>query len=47
VLIEEPDSIARHVADNSARGDVVLVMSNGGFGGVQEKILDLLRQRSS
>jgi UDP-N-acetylmuramate: L-alanyl-gamma-D-glutamyl-meso-diaminopimelate ligase len=44
-LIEQPDAIARHVADNAARGDVVLVMSNGGFGGVQEKILDSLRKK--
>jgi UDP-N-acetylmuramate: L-alanyl-gamma-D-glutamyl-meso-diaminopimelate ligase len=44
-LIEQPDAIAHHVADNAARGDVVLVMSNGGFGGVQEKILDSLRKK--
>ena len=45
-LIEEPDAIARYVADNASRGDVVLVMSNGGFGGVQEKILKLLKEKS-
>jgi UDP-N-acetylmuramate: L-alanyl-gamma-D-glutamyl-meso-diaminopimelate ligase len=44
-LIEQPDAIARYVADNAARGDVVLVMSNGGFGGVQEKILQSLREK--
>jgi UDP-N-acetylmuramate: L-alanyl-gamma-D-glutamyl-meso-diaminopimelate ligase len=46
-LIEQPDAIAHHVADNAARGDVVLVMSNGGFGGVQEKILQLLKAKSA
>jgi UDP-N-acetylmuramate: L-alanyl-gamma-D-glutamyl-meso-diaminopimelate ligase len=45
-LIEEPDAIARYVADNATRGDVVLVMSNGGFGGVQERILKLLKEKS-
>jgi UDP-N-acetylmuramate: L-alanyl-gamma-D-glutamyl-meso-diaminopimelate ligase len=45
-LVEESDAIARYVADNAARGDVVLVMSNGGFGGVQEKILKLLQQKN-
>jgi UDP-N-acetylmuramate: L-alanyl-gamma-D-glutamyl-meso-diaminopimelate ligase len=47
VLIEEPDAIARYVADNAARGDVVLVMSNGGFGGVQEKILKLVEAKKA
>jgi UDP-N-acetylmuramate: L-alanyl-gamma-D-glutamyl-meso-diaminopimelate ligase len=45
LLIEEPDDIARHVAREAARGDVILVMSNGGFGGVQEKILKLLNEK--
>jgi hypothetical protein len=26
-------------------GDVVAVMSNGGFGGIHEKLLDMLRGR--
>jgi UDP-N-acetylmuramate: L-alanyl-gamma-D-glutamyl-meso-diaminopimelate ligase len=46
LLIEQPDDIARHVAREAARGDVILVMSNGGFGGVQEKILKLLGEKS-
>ena len=28
-------------------GDYVLVMSNGGFGGVHQKLLDVLKARSS
>jgi UDP-N-acetylmuramate: L-alanyl-gamma-D-glutamyl-meso-diaminopimelate ligase len=46
VLIEQPDDIARYVAAEALRGDVILVMSNGGFGGVQEKILKLLGEKS-
>jgi UDP-N-acetylmuramate: L-alanyl-gamma-D-glutamyl-meso-diaminopimelate ligase len=46
VLIEQPDDIARHVAAEALRGDVILVMSNGGFGGVQEKILKLLTEKT-
>jgi UDP-N-acetylmuramate: L-alanyl-gamma-D-glutamyl-meso-diaminopimelate ligase len=45
VVIERADDIAQHVALEAARGDVILVMSNGGFDGVQEKILNLLEQR--
>ncbi len=45
VTIERADEIARYVAREAARGDVVLVMSNGGFDGVQEKILKSLRER--
>jgi UDP-N-acetylmuramate: L-alanyl-gamma-D-glutamyl-meso-diaminopimelate ligase len=45
VSIERADDIARYVAREAARGDVILVMSNGGFDGVQEKILKLLREK--
>jgi UDP-N-acetylmuramate: L-alanyl-gamma-D-glutamyl-meso-diaminopimelate ligase len=43
VSIERADDIARYVAREAARGDVILVMSNGGFDGVQEKILVALK----
>src|SRR5262249_24516437 len=42
LLIEESEDIAPYVAQNSASGDVVLVMSNGSFNGVPEKILRAL-----
>jgi UDP-N-acetylmuramate: L-alanyl-gamma-D-glutamyl-meso-diaminopimelate ligase len=41
-LIEKAPDIAAHVAREAAAGDVVLVMSNGGFDGVHDKILDAL-----
>jgi UDP-N-acetylmuramate: L-alanyl-gamma-D-glutamyl-meso-diaminopimelate ligase len=45
VSIERAEEIAQHVAREAARGDVILVMSNGGFDGVQEKILKLLGEK--
>jgi UDP-N-acetylmuramate: L-alanyl-gamma-D-glutamyl-meso-diaminopimelate ligase len=41
-VIEKAQDIADYVASNAAQGDVVLVMSNGGFDGVQERILQAL-----
>lgn len=42
VLIEGADNIAAHLAAHAVPGDVILVMSNGGFDGVQDKILAAL-----
>jgi UDP-N-acetylmuramate: L-alanyl-gamma-D-glutamyl-meso-diaminopimelate ligase len=42
VVIEKADHIASYVAENAAPNDIVIVMSNGGFDGVQEKILQAL-----
>ncbi|NIO10601.1 MAG: UDP-N-acetylmuramate:L-alanyl-gamma-D-glutamyl-meso-diaminopimelate ligase, partial [Deltaproteobacteria bacterium] len=41
------DEIADRVGNQSKAGDVILVMSNGGFDQVQEKILRVLRNRKS
>ncbi len=41
-VIDRPEDIVAYVAGNTTKGDVVLVMSNGGFGGIQEKILQAL-----
>jgi UDP-N-acetylmuramate: L-alanyl-gamma-D-glutamyl-meso-diaminopimelate ligase len=41
-MIDGADDIAAYVAANSASGDIILIMSNGGFDGVQEKILSAL-----
>jgi UDP-N-acetylmuramate: L-alanyl-gamma-D-glutamyl-meso-diaminopimelate ligase len=40
--IPQVDDIVRRVARESRPGDVVLVMSNGGFGGIHEKLLAAL-----
>ena len=42
LLIEKSQDIASYVAKNAAPGDIILVMSNGAFGGVQDKILQAL-----
>ncbi len=47
VFIERADDIAAHVAEKSESGDILLIMSNGGFDRVQEKILNLLERRIS
>ena len=38
-VFDDLASLVRAVAAESARGDHILVMSNGGFGGVHEKLL--------
>jgi len=45
---EEPggvDEIVRHIAERARRGDVVLAMSNGGFGGIHDRLLSALSAR--
>ncbi|MBT5550789.1 MAG: UDP-N-acetylmuramate:L-alanyl-gamma-D-glutamyl-meso-diaminopimelate ligase [Nitrospina sp.] len=39
-FIAEVDDIVAFIAENAESGDVVLVMSSGGFGGIHQKILD-------
>lgn len=40
----DADAIVEHLAPEMRAGDVVAVMSNGGFGGIHEKLLDVLRR---
>ncbi len=47
VFIEKADEIAHYVAGEAVKGDVILVMSNGGFDGVQEKILRMLEEKGT
>jgi UDP-N-acetylmuramate: L-alanyl-gamma-D-glutamyl-meso-diaminopimelate ligase len=42
--IADPDEIVRHLAPRLTHGEVVLVMSNGGFGGIHGKLLDALKE---
>ncbi|MGH9870117.1 MAG: UDP-N-acetylmuramate:L-alanyl-gamma-D-glutamyl-meso-diaminopimelate ligase [Candidatus Polarisedimenticolia bacterium] len=37
------DAIVARVADKARRGDVLLVMSNGGFGGIHARLIDALQ----
>jgi UDP-N-acetylmuramate: L-alanyl-gamma-D-glutamyl-meso-diaminopimelate ligase len=40
----DPDIIVDHLIPELKDGDVVAIMSNGGFGGIHDKILDRLKQ---
>ena len=40
--IPEVDRIVEAVTPEAGDGDVLLVMSNGGFGGIHQKLLDAL-----
>ncbi|MGC2236994.1 MAG: UDP-N-acetylmuramate:L-alanyl-gamma-D-glutamyl-meso-diaminopimelate ligase [Pyrinomonadaceae bacterium] len=39
----DADAIIEHLAPELAEGDVVAIMSNGGFGGIHDKILNILK----
>ncbi len=41
----DADSIVEHLAPEFRDGDVVAIMSNGGFGGIHEKVLNVLKHR--
>jgi UDP-N-acetylmuramate: L-alanyl-gamma-D-glutamyl-meso-diaminopimelate ligase len=41
-FIPDPDEIVRHLVPRLTGGEVVLVMSNGGFGGIHDKLLQAL-----
>jgi UDP-N-acetylmuramate: L-alanyl-gamma-D-glutamyl-meso-diaminopimelate ligase len=40
--IPDVDRIVAHLAQSAREGDVILIMSNGGFGGIHEKLLAAL-----
>jgi UDP-N-acetylmuramate: L-alanyl-gamma-D-glutamyl-meso-diaminopimelate ligase len=39
---DDLEKLVQAIANNAKSGDHILVMSNGGFGGVHQKILDAL-----
>ena len=43
--LPDADAIVAHVAKNVQGGDVVVVFSNGGFGGIHGKLLERLGRR--
>jgi UDP-N-acetylmuramate: L-alanyl-gamma-D-glutamyl-meso-diaminopimelate ligase len=45
-FIPDPDDIVRHLVPQLTGNEVVLVMSNGGFGGIHGKLLDALNARA-
>ncbi|MCB9685229.1 MAG: UDP-N-acetylmuramate:L-alanyl-gamma-D-glutamyl-meso-diaminopimelate ligase [Alphaproteobacteria bacterium] len=47
IELPDADTIARTVATRAMPRDVIAILSNGGFGGLHRKLLDLLDQRFS
>lgn len=45
--IPQVDAIVERLTGSLSGGEVVLIMSNGGFGGIHEKLLDILKSRGS
>ena len=43
IVVEDLDALVAQVAAEARPGDCLLVMSNGGFGGVHGKLLEALR----
>lgn len=43
-VLENLDALVNAIASQSQTGDHILVMSNGGFGGIHQKILDTLKK---
>jgi UDP-N-acetylmuramate: L-alanyl-gamma-D-glutamyl-meso-diaminopimelate ligase len=41
--LPDADSIVEHLGPEMREGDIVAIMSNGGFGGIHEKILEVLK----
>lgn len=41
----DADAIVEHLTPALTDGDVVAIMSNGGFGGIHERVLDVLKDR--
>ena len=40
------ENIVKYSAEHLVRGDIVLIMSNGGFGGIHDKLLKALQQKN-
>ncbi|MDA1106910.1 MAG: UDP-N-acetylmuramate:L-alanyl-gamma-D-glutamyl-meso-diaminopimelate ligase [Proteobacteria bacterium] len=45
-VFDSVDAIVAHLVQQARAGDHVLIMSNGGFGGLHERLLEALRQRA-
>ena len=45
LALPDADRIVSHLVPELRSGDVVAIMSNGGFGGIHEKILNALRAK--
>lgn len=46
-MLPDADAIVHHLAPELKENDVVAIMSNGGFGGIHDKILQTLREETA
>ena len=44
-VFDSIDTIVKTLQTEAQQGDEIVVMSNGGFGGIHQRILDALEQR--
>jgi UDP-N-acetylmuramate: L-alanyl-gamma-D-glutamyl-meso-diaminopimelate ligase len=47
IALPDASAIIDHLLPLLEDGDVVAIMSNGGFGGIHEKLLDSLKQKAN
>jgi UDP-N-acetylmuramate: L-alanyl-gamma-D-glutamyl-meso-diaminopimelate ligase len=45
LVIDDLERLAQAIAQEARAGDHVVIMSNGGFGGLHQKVLDRLRTK--
>ena len=43
ICLADADAIVEHLTPEMREGDVIAIMSNGGFGGIHDKILNVLK----
>jgi UDP-N-acetylmuramate: L-alanyl-gamma-D-glutamyl-meso-diaminopimelate ligase len=43
----DPDAIVEGLRTTTVAGDVIMIMSNGGFGGIHQKLLAALSERDT
>ena len=43
--VPDVDDIVHRVSSSAAAGDIIMIMSNGGFGGIHDKLLTALKER--
>jgi UDP-N-acetylmuramate: L-alanyl-gamma-D-glutamyl-meso-diaminopimelate ligase len=44
VLFDDIEVIIKHLVDQAKAGDAIVLMSNGGFGGIHQKLADALKE---
>lgn len=47
LILQDIDELSRQIVLNSQPGDTILIMSNGGFGGLHQKVLDGLSVKTA